>query len=278
MGNFDDFTNLPLPDPEEERAEQLEDYIEALEAGQHPALPDNLGDEDADAFAMATLFHAASGADEPDPSFIAALEARLMASPNHHEATLTRVQAAPRQPTQATEKPARQTSRRRVLAGGLAAAAGLAAGLAGGVLIERAQEGGSSTWTALVPNGVWQTIASVSNIAPGTVTRFSTPALAGHLIRRLDGSFYALSAACTHMGCLVNWNPAGDSFDCPCHNGRFNADGTALTTSQSYRPLPGIQIQVVGDEVQAFVPASDTSGTGGTSGTSTAPSAPWSGH
>ena len=36
----------------------------------------------------------------------------------------------------------------------------------------------------------------------------------------------ALSATCTHLGCRVSWNEADHAFRCPCHGGRFTADGT----------------------------------------------------
>jgi len=32
-----------------------------------------------------------------------------------------------------------------------------------------------------------------------------------------------LSAVCTHMGCLVHWNGAERSWDCPCHGARYAA-------------------------------------------------------
>jgi glycine/D-amino acid oxidase-like deaminating enzyme/nitrite reductase/ring-hydroxylating ferredoxin subunit len=43
-----------------------------------------------------------------------------------------------------------------------------------------------------------------------------------------DGRLHAVSARCTHLGCLVNWNPAERSWDCPCHGSRFAPDGTVL--------------------------------------------------
>jgi glycine/D-amino acid oxidase-like deaminating enzyme/nitrite reductase/ring-hydroxylating ferredoxin subunit len=43
-----------------------------------------------------------------------------------------------------------------------------------------------------------------------------------------DGALHAVSARCTHLGCIVDWNPAERSWDCPCHGSRFAPDGTVL--------------------------------------------------
>lgn len=43
-----------------------------------------------------------------------------------------------------------------------------------------------------------------------------------------DGRVTALSAQCTHMGCIVSYNGAERSWDCPCHGSRFDADGTVI--------------------------------------------------
>ncbi len=43
-----------------------------------------------------------------------------------------------------------------------------------------------------------------------------------------DGRLHRLSPLCTHMGCLVSWNPAERSWDCPCHGSRFAAEGAVI--------------------------------------------------
>jgi len=42
------------------------------------------------------------------------------------------------------------------------------------------------------------------------------------------GALHAVSAVCTHLGCLVSFNPAERSWDCPCHGSRFATDGSVL--------------------------------------------------
>lgn len=42
------------------------------------------------------------------------------------------------------------------------------------------------------------------------------------------GKLYGCSATCTHMGCIVHWNSAEKSWDCPCHGSRFNYDGKVV--------------------------------------------------
>jgi cytochrome b6-f complex iron-sulfur subunit len=44
-------------------------------------------------------------------------------------------------------------------------------------------------------------------------------------IVRDDTGFLSLSARCTHLGCMVVWNRDHNMFLCPCHGGKFDAEG-----------------------------------------------------
>ncbi|MGH7002413.1 MAG: FAD-dependent oxidoreductase [Alphaproteobacteria bacterium] len=42
------------------------------------------------------------------------------------------------------------------------------------------------------------------------------------------GIAHAYSAACTHMGCIVTWNNADRTWDCPCHGSMFAENGEVI--------------------------------------------------
>lgn len=41
-------------------------------------------------------------------------------------------------------------------------------------------------------------------------------------------NLHVCSAVCTHLECIVKWNDAEKSWDCPCHGSRFGVDGDIL--------------------------------------------------
>jgi len=47
--------------------------------------------------------------------------------------------------------------------------------------------------------------------------------------RGQDGQVMLRSAICTHMGCVVSWNTAERTWDCPCHGSRFTTSGDVIS-------------------------------------------------
>jgi glycine/D-amino acid oxidase-like deaminating enzyme/nitrite reductase/ring-hydroxylating ferredoxin subunit len=70
---------------------------------------------------------------------------------------------------------------------------------------------------------------SSSDLGPGegAVIRDGLAQRAVH--RDDDGRLHAVSAACTHLGCIVRWNGAERTWDCPCHGSRFDASGEVIS-------------------------------------------------
>ena len=44
-----------------------------------------------------------------------------------------------------------------------------------------------------------------------------------------DDEVIAISATCTHLGCIVTWDDEQQIFKCPCHNGRYNPEGQVIS-------------------------------------------------
>ncbi len=59
-----------------------------------------------------------------------------------------------------------------------------------------------------------------------------------------DRGFFAISAVCTHLGCIVKSVPGG--FDCPCHGSRYDARGKNIA-GPAPRPLDWFEVAVAPD-------------------------------
>jgi glycine/D-amino acid oxidase-like deaminating enzyme/nitrite reductase/ring-hydroxylating ferredoxin subunit len=68
----------------------------------------------------------------------------------------------------------------------------------------------------------------------GSVVRADGHRLA--VYRDDDGALHAVSARCTHLGCLVSFNAAERAWECPCHGSRFDTDGKVIQ-GPATRPL-----------------------------------------
>ena len=103
----------------------------------------------------------------------------------------------------------------------------------------RANLNAAATFAAYATPGE---LASAEALAPGdgAVIRSGARKIAAY--RDQTAGLHLLSAVCTHMGCVVSWNPLERCWDCPCHGSLFDIDGRPLT-GPAISPLAKIESQ-----------------------------------
>lgn len=67
-------------------------------------------------------------------------------------------------------------------------------------------------------------------------------------VRRVDGSFRAMSLSCTHMGCTVRPHAGIGGYQCPCHFGQYDAEGRVLGGAPTH-PLRRFRWRVERDDL-----------------------------
>jgi Rieske Fe-S protein len=228
----------------------LDAYVDQLQADRRPRQPKRMSPQEARIYQTAAMLRAAApGAAVPDPAFVERLHTQLEREVRGRRGRVTH------------QRPQRGMSRRGLLASGLgaaAAAAGLAAGVGIDHLVPQSAAHVNPTPTSDVPmvtHGSWVAVASIATVPVGGVVRFVTDQVVG-FVQHTPTGFIALSGACTHMGCLVGWNASARTFDCPCHGGRFLADGNPAPNSPiAYKPLPRLNTRVDADKVWVLLPS-----------------------
>lgn len=74
----------------------------------------------------------------------------------------------------------------------------------------------------------------------------------GHKVaasKNKKGEIAMHSAFCTHLSCVVSWNNAEKTWDCPCHGSRFDPEGMVLE-GPALHPLKRIEIK--GEKTQSI--------------------------
>lgn len=62
------------------------------------------------------------------------------------------------------------------------------------------------------------------------------------------GNYKALSAICTHLGCIAEWQEDKQIFFCPCHAGFFDDNGRVLSGPPP-RPLPEYSLKIKDEKI-----------------------------
>ena len=70
--------------------------------------------------------------------------------------------------------------------------------------------------------------SSVAKLRPdcGTVVGKGLSRVA--VYRDDNGALHEFSAVCPHLACIIHWNHAERSWDCPCHGSRFSRYGEVV--------------------------------------------------
>jgi glycine/D-amino acid oxidase-like deaminating enzyme/nitrite reductase/ring-hydroxylating ferredoxin subunit len=96
-------------------------------------------------------------------------------------------------------------------------------------------------------------VDSVEQIAPGrgAVVRRGIHKIAAY--RDRQGALHERSAKCTHLGCIVRWNHADNTWDCPCHGSRFDSLGHVVS-GPAVTDLEPVEISAPGGGAAAAAP------------------------
>ena len=58
------------------------------------------------------------------------------------------------------------------------------------------------------------------------------------VFRDASGLLHRRCAVCPHLGCIVAWNGAASTWDCPCHGSRFDRHGAVINGPANTGLLP----------------------------------------
>ena len=110
---------------------------------------------------------------------------------------------------------------------------------------------GLAAWTQLrsINVGSPQAVVALADIEVGGTYLFRYPEAADPaiLLRVDEQEIVAFSQKCTHLGCVVYFQPDENRWHCPCHEGNFSPLTGAVISGPPTRPLGKIDVEVRSD-------------------------------
>jgi Rieske Fe-S protein len=120
--------------------------------------------------------------------------------------------------------------------------------------------GAGTMAAANVGIAMWTQLRSINAGEPRAITPLGTVEVGGTflfrypgdddpaiLVRLADTDVVAFSQKCTHLGCVVYYEPDQQRWHCPCHEGNFEARTGAVISGPPTRPLGRIDLEVRDD-------------------------------
>lgn len=93
----------------------------------------------------------------------------------------------------------------------------------------------------------YEKISSLADIAKGEATLAEWEGKKVALYKDDSGKVKALDPVCPHAKCVVTWNSAEKSWDCPCHGARYAPDGELITGPARHNLTPLLWEEMDGD-------------------------------
>ena len=88
----------------------------------------------------------------------------------------------------------------------------------------------------------------VNDIAANSGKIFKFGSKPGIIIKTASGDIKAFSASCTHLDCIVQYDPNQKAITCACHNGKYDLTGKNVSGPPP-RPLEEFTVNVKGDDI-----------------------------
>jgi cytochrome b6-f complex iron-sulfur subunit len=87
-------------------------------------------------------------------------------------------------------------------------------------------------------------LKDAQKLPAGSVLMFKFGTSPAMLIHHKDGTWVALTAVCTHLGCTVQYEPEANRIHCACHGGVYDPQTGANVSGPPPKPLKRFKVAV----------------------------------